>query len=682
MRPVLFDLPFGLPLYSYGLMLTVSVLVGRLLAIRLAERAGIDAKLADRCATWTLVGAIVGARLLFVVTNLDQFDHLLDIFAWWKGGVVAYGGFLGGLVAAIVFCRIHGFLCWRGPTACAPLCVGLAITRVGCFLGGCDFGREWNGPWAVRFPAGSPAFLQQTHLGLLPPGAVASLPVHPTQLYESLAGVVLLVLVVAVHRRQRVAGHALAAFALGYAVLRYLIEIVRADPGRGAVGPWSTSQFIAVATFVAAAVLLYVLRRNARRSPIPLTPCEENVVFMGDFLKSAGHWVRVGWFWPLALLTFPMCFLDSTGLPGNNDPPPDPPAAFDPGPSPVTSAIMCDIPKFNGSGCASDQEILDYPSKGAAAVALNLGEGLGQIVLDYSPNSCVARPMRVELLSPFPDGLIVCLNCGTQIPAVYGDATKACIAKCKELNSSGVEFPADDVDPFCEANAHVSTNFNIDTCYPDFCSMAGTPIPNTNDPRRDPENLTWVDFQPNDTIISAVGNTLSFAGPGTGDFSAGAASEQLITTGDAWVEFEAGETGVSHVVGVRASCDTIASCPDTDGTLADIPLSISLNVTGEVNVVENVAGASRWCGAVCGLRRGRAVPDPRRRPQRRHGGYLVHTAPRPLRAEPACTGTTLYSHPVGTGPPYPLRVDATFREADATLTNVTIVRIKSALGEC
>ena len=271
-RPILFHLPFGIPLYSYGLMLTVSVIAGRLLAIRLAERAGIDAKLADRCAVWTLAGAIVGARLLYVVTNLDQFNSVFDIVAWWKGGVVAYGGFLGGLAAATAFCRIHNvrLLAWADCVV-PSLCVGLALTRVGCFLGGCDFGRDWNGLWAVRFPAGSPAFVQQMRFGLLPSGATSSLPVHPTQLYESLAGVVLLLLVFAVRRRQRVSGQALAAFALGYGVLRYLIEIVRADLDRGVVGPWSTSQFIAVATMVAASALLYVLRRRIA-GPANLAP--------------------------------------------------------------------------------------------------------------------------------------------------------------------------------------------------------------------------------------------------------------------------------------------------------------------------------------------------------------------------------------------------------------------------
>ena len=266
MRPVLFYLPFGLPLYGYGLMLCLSVLIGRLLALRLAEQQGMDPKLMNRCCVWTVAGALVAARLLFVVTNLDQFDQAIDVFRWWKGGVVAYGGFLGGLAASAVFCRIHGIniLAWA-DCAVPSLCVGLMITRIGCFLGGCDFGQPWDGPWAVRFPAGSPAFQQQTLQGLLPAGATQSLPVHPTQLYESLAGLALLVLVLVVRRRRTFSGQAFAAFFMGYAVLRYSIEIVRADLQRGTVGPFSTSQFIAVATFLLAAALLFLLWRGRAR---------------------------------------------------------------------------------------------------------------------------------------------------------------------------------------------------------------------------------------------------------------------------------------------------------------------------------------------------------------------------------------------------------------------------------
>jgi prolipoprotein diacylglyceryltransferase len=85
----------------------------------------------------------------------------------------------------------------------------------------------------------------------------------PTQLYESLAGVVLLAGVMAVRRRQARPGQALAVFALGYAVLRYLIEMVRADPNRGSLGPFSTSQVIALVTFLSASAFLYLRGRQA-----------------------------------------------------------------------------------------------------------------------------------------------------------------------------------------------------------------------------------------------------------------------------------------------------------------------------------------------------------------------------------------------------------------------------------
>jgi phosphatidylglycerol:prolipoprotein diacylglycerol transferase len=264
-HPILFQLPFGLTIYAYGTMLCLSVIAGRLLAVDLASRAGMDSGVIDRCCLWTLAGAAIGARLLFVVTAPEQIKSVMDVVAWWKGGVVAYGGFLGGFLATIVYCRAHRIhmLAWADCAAPA-LCVGLMITRVGCFLAGCDFGQPWNGAWAVHFPVGSPAFEQQSLMGQLPAGATQSLAVHPTQLYESLAGLVLLIVVFAVRRRQTIPGRAFLATVLGYAVLRGAIEVLRADAHRGAVGPLSTSQFIAISTFVLAAASLALTRRGSQ----------------------------------------------------------------------------------------------------------------------------------------------------------------------------------------------------------------------------------------------------------------------------------------------------------------------------------------------------------------------------------------------------------------------------------
>ncbi|MDB4965350.1 MAG: lgt1 [Myxococcales bacterium] len=271
MRPVLFRIPLGfasLPLYSYGLMLALSLIVGWYLTLALCERDGMDRTTMGRCYMWTAGSAVAGARLLYVLTNLDRFDNFLDIFKVWQGGLVAYGGFLGGFFGALVFCRLNKIrlLAWA-DCAVPSLCTGLMITRLGCLLYGCDFGKPFDGKWSIVFPAGSPAFNQQRVEGLLPPGAAHSLPVHPTQLYESLNGLILLGLMFLVRRYRKFSGEMFVAFTMGYGVLRYYVEILRADEQRGAVGPLTTSQFIGVTTFLAGAAFLVYLYSRYRKDP-------------------------------------------------------------------------------------------------------------------------------------------------------------------------------------------------------------------------------------------------------------------------------------------------------------------------------------------------------------------------------------------------------------------------------
>jgi phosphatidylglycerol:prolipoprotein diacylglycerol transferase len=271
MRPVLFHVPLGfakLPIYSYGVMLALSLVAGWYLTLWLCERDGMDREQMGRCYVWTAVAAVVGARLLFVLTNLDRFDNFIDIFKVNQGGLVAYGGFLGGFFGSVIFCRWKRIrlLAWA-DCAVPSLCTGLMITRIGCLMFGCDFGKPFNGRWSIVFPAGSPAFNQQRIEGLLPPGATHSLPVHPTQLYESLNGLILLGLLFLVRRYRRFSGEMFVAFTMGYAVLRYFVETLRADEQRGNIGPLSTSQFIGVATFAAGALLLAWLYARYRRDP-------------------------------------------------------------------------------------------------------------------------------------------------------------------------------------------------------------------------------------------------------------------------------------------------------------------------------------------------------------------------------------------------------------------------------
>src|SRR5256885_471264 len=97
-RPVLVWIPPGLPIYSYGVMLGLSLVVGWYITLGLCEQDGMDRELMGRCYVFTAVSAVAGSRLLYIFTNLDRIDSFWDIFKVWQGGLVAYGGFLGGLV--------------------------------------------------------------------------------------------------------------------------------------------------------------------------------------------------------------------------------------------------------------------------------------------------------------------------------------------------------------------------------------------------------------------------------------------------------------------------------------------------------------------------------------------------------------------------------------------------------
>ena len=138
--------------------------------------------------------------------------------------------------------------------------LGLAFGRLGCLLAGCCFGAPCDLPWAIRFPWRSTASEAEFKDGLLPSASSWSLPVHPTQIYESAAALAIsAVCLFWVHPRKRYDGQVFAAFLAMYAVVRALLEVLRRDD-RGGFRGVSTSQWIGVA-MLAAAALIHVARR-------------------------------------------------------------------------------------------------------------------------------------------------------------------------------------------------------------------------------------------------------------------------------------------------------------------------------------------------------------------------------------------------------------------------------------
>jgi hypothetical protein len=167
-------------------------------------------------------------------------------------------------VAAV--CKAEGVpLAKMADLAAIPIGVALVFARLGCFMAGCDYGKVSALPWAVRFPAGSPAWHDQLRAGLIPAGRLESLPVHPTQLYEALLGIVIVVVAWIVTHRPRQQGRAdgrvFIAAALTYAIGRLLIETVRGDLGRGIYFGLSSGQIFSLLVLLAIAARYALTKR-------------------------------------------------------------------------------------------------------------------------------------------------------------------------------------------------------------------------------------------------------------------------------------------------------------------------------------------------------------------------------------------------------------------------------------
>jgi phosphatidylglycerol:prolipoprotein diacylglycerol transferase len=239
-HPVLFHVPvLGLPVYAYGFMLGLGLVIGWNLALLECRRRGWPLAPLMRGIPVVIACALLGSRWLYLASHLDQAGTVADWFRLSAGGIVAYGGFLGGIAgAALAFGRGGlGFLN-MADLMTPSVALGTVLTRIGCFLNGCDFGVPTTAPWGVAFPPGSPAWRLHGR----------ELPVHATQLYEAGAALVLFGAVLWVARRARVPGQVFLFFFTCYGMARAAIELLRGDPSRGLLLGLPTSQALGLAT--------------------------------------------------------------------------------------------------------------------------------------------------------------------------------------------------------------------------------------------------------------------------------------------------------------------------------------------------------------------------------------------------------------------------------------------------
>ena len=244
---------------TYGVLVALGFLAGLFVTTRLARRARMPSEQIANLAIYCAIAGIAGAKLFMFL--FDFRDYLRDpgqIFTLetLQAAGVFHGGFIVALLFALWFMRKHALPGLATMDVFAPgVAIGQAIGRIGCFAAGCCWGRECSLPWGVRFRSD---FAAPVPLGKT---------LHPVQLYESAADLLIFLVLYAQATRRHPAGQIIGMYLVLYSAARFIIEFFRVHE-QALVGPFSLTQWIALALFALGAALLVYLRR----APSPTRP--------------------------------------------------------------------------------------------------------------------------------------------------------------------------------------------------------------------------------------------------------------------------------------------------------------------------------------------------------------------------------------------------------------------------
>ncbi len=237
----------SLTIHSYGVMIAVGFAVAIVMSYFWAKAYGLKKEAIIDIALLAMIFGFLGAKLLYVIVEYQAF-FVDPLRVLGSEGFVVYGGIIGGVLAAIVYCRRKklSFMSYF-DLAIPAVALAQGFGRIGCFLAGCCYGAE-SSFLGVVFPEGSIA-----------PAGVSLLP---TQLISSAGDFLIALVLVLFARKSKIKGNVGALYLLLYGIGRFGIEFFRNDV-RGSVGALSTSQFISIG-FVLGAVVLFVI--NAKRA--------------------------------------------------------------------------------------------------------------------------------------------------------------------------------------------------------------------------------------------------------------------------------------------------------------------------------------------------------------------------------------------------------------------------------
>jgi phosphatidylglycerol:prolipoprotein diacylglycerol transferase len=266
-QPLSYDVG-PLQLTGFGLAVLMAFVIAQVITQRELARRGHDPEPVGDIVFAAVIGGLLGGKIYYAILMHDA----SAVFS--RAGFVFWGGLIGGMLACYLVIHRKGLSFTRiSDVAGIALAAGYSIGRTGCWAVGDDYGRPWNGPWAVSFPHGAPpstvANMTQLFHIPAPPGASPNqvLSVHPTQLYEVVLGFVMFLVLWRFRDHKHAEGWLFGLYCVLAGIERFIIEFVRAKDDRFFLGTFTMAQVIALLFAIGGGVWMYM-----RRNPGPEAP--------------------------------------------------------------------------------------------------------------------------------------------------------------------------------------------------------------------------------------------------------------------------------------------------------------------------------------------------------------------------------------------------------------------------
>jgi phosphatidylglycerol---prolipoprotein diacylglyceryl transferase len=244
---VLFKI-FGFSVHAYGLMLAFAFLTAIFGVGKMAKKYDISFDNIIDLAVWVIIGAVVGARAAYVITEYRDFlsQPWWQVFMVSSGGLAFHGGLIGGFLGGFWYLKHKKIYPWKLADLVAPfIALGYAIVRLGCFMNGCCYGKISNVPWALRCAAKDAALR------------------HPTQLYSMIGSLIIMAILFRFRNHRHFPGFLFLLYIGLYSIMRFIVEIFRESP---MVFPWlSIAQLVCVILGVAAFGLIRFFERREHK---------------------------------------------------------------------------------------------------------------------------------------------------------------------------------------------------------------------------------------------------------------------------------------------------------------------------------------------------------------------------------------------------------------------------------